>query len=206
MSTFARVAKRISLATAVLFVLAGISRIDAQPLTPESAWPRLDVYASKASVVLEVINTHFTVGRQYKSVFLRVFSDRTAECHHLRYGMEGEKDDEKIKTLTTVEYENLRRDLDNADLLKVKEKYRHVDAVIDSWMTWDIRLPHPQGVQHIAVEDFARAVFVLTPDKPYPDALIRLGCTIRELRLEVFGSEPGEDTKDERRACVEYLK
>ena len=37
------------------------------------------------TVVLDVINTHFTMGQKIPSVYLRVFADHTAECHTLAY-------------------------------------------------------------------------------------------------------------------------
>ncbi len=36
-----------------------------------------------APIILEVINTHFTVGEKIPSGYLRVFSDRTVECQAL---------------------------------------------------------------------------------------------------------------------------
>jgi hypothetical protein len=36
-------------------------------------------------VILEVMNYHFTVGKKIPSVYLRVFSDGTAECHTEKY-------------------------------------------------------------------------------------------------------------------------
>jgi hypothetical protein len=66
----------------MLVLVCGVSiHCRAQMPTLESDWPGLDRYASKSPVVIEVINAHFTVGRRYKPVFLRVYSDRTAECH-----------------------------------------------------------------------------------------------------------------------------
>jgi hypothetical protein len=36
-------------------------------------------------VVLEVRNIHFTMGKKIPSIYLRVFSDGTAECHTEKY-------------------------------------------------------------------------------------------------------------------------
>jgi len=38
-----------------------------------------------AKLILEVMNRHFTVGRKIRSVYLRVYSDGTAECHTVKY-------------------------------------------------------------------------------------------------------------------------
>jgi hypothetical protein len=188
----------------MLVLVCGVSiRCQAQMPTSESDWPPLDVYASKSPVVIEVINAHFTVGRQYKSVFLRVYSDRTAECHYMRWGIEGEKEKVSIKKLAPADYENLRDVLDAPELLGVNEKYGLVGWVIDSWMTWGIDIPRPAAVQHIAVDNFGRGA-EQGLEKAYPTALVRLGCTIKKLRREVYGVDSGMDTSDVTRACDSF--
>jgi hypothetical protein len=58
--------------------------------------------------------------------------------------------------------------------------------VVDSWMEWDIKLQHPGSVQRIRVASFS-------PDSArernqlYPDALIKLGCSILKIRNDVYG-------------------
>jgi hypothetical protein len=205
MKTLDRIARLLFPSAVILTLLCVMPHhCQAQYPTRESDWPPLDVHTSKSPVVLEVINTHFTIGLQYKSVFLRVFSDRTAQCRYLRFGVEGEKDREKTKVLALADYESLQRILNAPELLGVNEKYGLVGWVIDSWMTWGISILHPESVQHISVDNFARGA-VLTPDKPYPTPLTRLGCTIWKLRREVYGADSGFDTSEEERSCKRFM-
>jgi len=40
---------------------------------------------SSSKLILEVVNRHFTMGRKIRSMYLRVYSDGTAECHTVKY-------------------------------------------------------------------------------------------------------------------------
>lgn len=95
--------------------------------------------SSSAKLILEVINRHFTVGRKIRSVYLRVYSDGTAECHTEKYW--DEPDVVKHKTLDPGELQRLQVVLDNPELLHVSRKYGLMALVVDSWMEWDIRVP-----------------------------------------------------------------
>jgi hypothetical protein len=188
----------------MLVLVCGFSiRCQAQRATSESDWPPLDAYASKSPVMIEVINAHVTVGRHYHSVFLRVYSDRTAECHYRRWGIEGEKEKVRIKKLAPAEFENLRDVLGAPELLRVNQRYGLLGWVVDSWMTWEIDIPRPDAVQRIAVDNFGRGAGQGL-EKAYPTALVRLGCTIQKLRREVYGVDSGMDTSDVMRACRSF--
>jgi len=73
---------RFSLLVAISTV--GLRLADAQPAEPASR-----------KLVLEVINRHFTVGKKVPSIYLRVFSDGTAECHTEGYSNESDVVKEK---------------------------------------------------------------------------------------------------------------
>jgi hypothetical protein len=66
-------------------------------------------------LILEVINRHFTMGRKIPSVFLRVFSDGTVECHEVKWTGE-ETDTIKKKTLDPGELKSLNAVLENPEL------------------------------------------------------------------------------------------
>jgi len=138
-------------------------------------------------MVLEVINKHFTVGLKIPSVYLRVFSDGTAECHTERYTGD-EPNVVKKKALTPDELGKLEAVLDNQDLLNVNKRYELVDPVIDSWMEWNIAVPHKTATQKIQVLNFSPGSEG-EKNKPYPDALVKLGCHIWKLRFEIYGDE-----------------
>lgn len=148
-------------------------------------WPWTGNRAKRGhEIILEVINRHFTVGKKIPSVYLRVFSDRTAECQTEKFWDEPEVT--KTKTLDTTEFEQLKTILDDPELLNIKRSYGLMYPVIDSWMEWDIEVPHGWHEEKIVVLNFSPAS-ALKRNQPYPDALVRLGCSILKIRNDVFG-------------------
>jgi hypothetical protein len=139
--------------------------------------------SSSRRVILEVVNKHFTVGRQIPSVYLRVYSDGTLECHTEKFW--DEADVVKHKTLGPEELRALQAVLDNPELLRADEKYGLMAPVIDSWMEWDIRAHDWRSVK-IRVLNFSPAS-ARQKNEPYPPAVLRLGCSIWKLRNEVYG-------------------
>jgi hypothetical protein len=153
---------------------------------------------SPARMILEVINRHFTVGQKIPSVYLRVLSDRTATCHLLN-STGKDTGIVKEKTLTPEEFERLKAQLDRPDLRKVKRRYDLTHSVFDSWMEWDISVPHADRLQDITVADFSPSP-TRGSSQPYPDALVMVGCSISMLRDEVCGDE-----RDYRRSNCEKV-
>jgi len=139
-----------------------------------------------SKVILEVINRHFTVGKRIRSVYLRVFSNGTAECHTEKYW--DEPDIVKKKVLAPEDFEALRTLLAQPELLSVKHRYERMYPVIDSWMEWNIKILHAGDVQTIEVAGFSPAA-AKGSDQPYPDVLVKLGCSIWKLRNDVYGDE-----------------
>jgi hypothetical protein len=135
-------------------------------------------------VILEVINRHFTVGEKIRSVYVRVFSDGSAECHTEKYS--DEPDNVKRKVLAPDDFERLKALLKQPELLSVKPRYGLVAPVIDSWMEWTIKIPHGQNVQTIEVANF-NPTAAKESKKPYPDVLVKLGCSIWMIRSGVYG-------------------
>jgi hypothetical protein len=135
-------------------------------------------------LILEVVNRHFTVGQHIPSVYLRVYSDGTSECHTEKFW--DEADIVKHKTLGPEELQALQAVLDNPELFHANEKYGLMALVIDSWMEWDIRVPHGWRSVKIKVLNFSPAS-ARQKNQPYPPAVLRLGCSIWKLRNEVYG-------------------
>ncbi len=150
----------------------------------------LDSAKSETSprVILEVINKHFTMGRKIPSVYLRVFSDGTAECHTVRYTGD-EAETIKKEKLSQEELGKLEALMDTPGLLNIKKRYELMYTVVDSWMEWNIKVPHKGGAQKIQVLNFSPGS-AREKKQPYPDALVKLGCSIWKLRHEVYGDEP----------------
>lgn len=137
-------------------------------------------------VTLEVINRHFTVGEKIRSVYVRVFSDGTAECRTEKYS--DEPDNVKRRVLAPEDFERLKALLKQPELLSAKPRYGLMAPVIDSWMEWTIKVPHGQNVQTIEVANFNPAA-AKESKTPYPDVLVKLGCSIWKIRSDVYADE-----------------
>jgi hypothetical protein len=142
---------------------------------------------SSPRLILEVINRHFTVGRKIPSMYLRVYSDGTAECHTIRY-IGDEVEIVKRKKLMAEEIVRLEALTDAPELLSVKKKYELMHWVVDSWMQWDIKVPHRGNTQKIQVLNFSPGS-AREKNEPYPDVLVKLGCSIWKIRNDVYGDE-----------------
>lgn len=141
---------------------------------------------ARPKLILEVINKHFTVGRKIPSVYLRVYADGVVECHTVKYW--DEVDSVKKATLNTHELQDLKVELQNPELSQIEKTYGLIYPVIDSWMEWDITIPRGRHQEKITVLNFS-PVGALKKNHPYPDALLKLGCTIWKLRKEVYGDQ-----------------
>jgi hypothetical protein len=137
--------------------------------------------ASHPTLILEVIQLHFTMGKKIPSVYLRLFSDGTAECHALR--QPDGQDVAKQKTISVHEYEALKTILEDQQLLQVKHRYELMHPVFDSWTEWNITIKRRTGDQAFEVSGFS-------PTSAYPKVLTKLGCSIWKLRREVYGDVP----------------
>jgi hypothetical protein len=146
---------------------------------------------SSSKLILEVVNRHFTMGRKIRSVYLRVYSDGTAECHTVKYtGHETDDgpDIAKQKALAPGELQRLEAALNSPELLQVQRKHGLMSPIIDSWMEWDIKVPHGWHKEKIKVLNFSPAS-ARKKNQPYPPALLKLGCLIWKLRNNVFEDE-----------------
>ncbi len=136
-------------------------------------------------LILEVINRHFTMGKKIPSAYLRVFSDGTAECHTEKFTGK-EKNLTKTKVLGAGEFEQLKEVISDPEMLDVEKRYERMHFVVDSWMEWDIKVQHQGGVQRIQVASFS-PTSARERNQPYPNALVRLGCSILKIRNGVYG-------------------
>jgi hypothetical protein len=112
------------------------------------------------------------------------FSDPTAECHTEKFTGE-EKDVTKRKVLGTKEFEKLKAISNAPNFLDIKKRYELSHPVVDSWMEWTIAVRPPNGEQSIQVANVSPAS-ELYKNQAYPDALVKLGCSILKRREEVF--------------------
>jgi hypothetical protein len=139
--------------------------------------------AHPGQVILDVTNYHVTMGRRIPSLYLRVFADRTIECHSLRYSGK-EPTVVKKKVLSDKEFRELDDVVGQLYGLGGNKKYGLTHIVLDSWMEWDIKIPRITGEQDISIADFSPPGV-----ETYPFEVERLGCLISRLRDEVYGDE-----------------
>jgi hypothetical protein len=182
-------APNILLASLLVLLVSGTTPSDVREKGAEES-PISAVSGSPATPILVVINRHFTVGRKIPSIYLKVLSDRAAECHTLAYSGR-EREVAKKKTLAPDEFERLTAVLDAPELLNVESRYESTRMVVDSWMEWDISIQRAGHAQRIEVVNFSPSWFGMA--QPYPDAMLRLGCSVWKLRDNIYGAEPGHD-------------
>jgi len=147
---------------------------------------------SNAKVILEVVNNHFTMGRKIPSLYLRVFSDGSAECHAVRF--DGVEDSVKKGSLPPKEVLDVRTALNQPGLGDVKGRYERPRVVMDSWMEWELRASDSRLMQDVTIS-FGPPN---QEPRPYPEALARLACQILKVREYVCGDR----TEYYRPACV----
>jgi hypothetical protein len=148
--------------------------------------------ASTVKVILEVVNTHFTVGRKIPSIYLRLFSDGIAECHAVRFSGQ-EQDSIKKGYLPPKEFDKIKAALNQTGLRIVDGRYDLPRVVFDSWMEWDLRGSDSQLGQDVTISFGPETQHL----RPYPEALGNLGCQILQIREQVYGDR----TEYYRPAC-----
>jgi len=141
-----------------------------------------------ADIILEVIATHTTMKSEDTYVYLRVFSDRTAECEFSRLSNTENKEHPAVtKTLTQNEFNRIESVMSDPKLANLEPKYETQYAVVYSSTEWTIKIQQTAGEpQIIRVLEFSPGLARMMKH-PYPDALVKLGCSIKKLRADVSG-------------------
>jgi len=144
---------------------------------------------SPKTLLLEVITTTYDVSRTETLVYLRLFSDGSAEAHPTR------KVDFRNLTLKQAqipssEVSKLREFLSPSRTQKWDSKYDRFWGNIDFGDTWDITIGQGKDKKEVTLFNF-QPFLAREKKKPYPADIEKLGCIIWELRMEVLG-EPLE--------------
>jgi hypothetical protein len=148
-----------------------------------------------ADILFEVIATHSTMASEDRYVYLRVFADRTAECEFSnRSNSDGKHPLAVKKTLSQDEFIRLESVVSEPKLASVGPKYETRYAIVDSWTEWRIKIQRPGQPQIIQVLEFSPGL-ARTMKHPYPDALVKLGCSIEKLRADVLGESNTLDSE-----------
>ncbi len=155
-------------------------------------------HTPSADILLEVIATHTTMASENTYVYLRVFSDRTAEFQPSRHGNSEKKELPAIKkTLTQDEFIRITSVLSEPKLATVGPKYETRYAIVDTSTEWTIKIQRPGQAQTIQVLEFSPGL-ARTMKHPYPDALVKLGCNIGKLRAALSGESNFPDSECKR--------
>jgi hypothetical protein len=154
------------------------------------ALPKLvDPQESQQNLLLEVIRTTYDVSRTETLVYLRVFSDGSAEAHPMR-----EVDFRtlalKKAQISPVDLAKLREVLSPSKTQGLDPKYERYWGNIDFGNEWQITIGQGDNKKTIVLGNF-QPFLARTKKKPYPTEVEKLGCIIWELRTKVTG-EPLE--------------
>jgi hypothetical protein len=145
-------------------------------------------------VILEVDATQRSMDADYAYLYLRVFSDSTAEYQPRHPTASGSSGPLIItKTLAQDGFKSLESVLQERSLARLGGPYESQFAILDSWTEWKIRLQNRGRPRTITVLEFSPGL-AKAVKRPYPDALVKLGCTLGRLRSDVSGEPPVLDS------------
>lgn len=165
--------------------------------TKSSALPRS---ASNAKVILDVTATDFQIGPQTDYLYLRVFSDRSAEAQTLtRRTVIDKAVVADLKTrLTQNAFTEILHLTEDPEILKLDALYRQrIGIVLDVFTSWKIKIRRTDSEQKVEVIAFAPEEARLR-HRPYPEPLVKLGCTIEKIRSETIGESAELDNECRR--------
>jgi hypothetical protein len=152
----------------------------------------------RADVILEVTATHTTTASNDTYIYLRVWSDRTAEFQALKDRNSEKKDFPIIKkSLAQDEFMQVKSLLSDPKLARVGPRYETRYAIVDTSTEWVIKIPRPGRPQIIQILEFSPGL-ARTMKHPYPDALVKLGCGVQNLRAELSGERDSLDHECKR--------
>ena len=144
------------------------------------------------TVILEVAAEDFDIAWRQEYVYLKVLSDGTSECQIVKRksgDMRFEKADIRPvkRSLTEAELEQLQALLAKNDISRLDNTYKQrIAMMLDAGTAWHIRIPRINQTQEIYVVAFAPDA-AKAQKRPYPTALLALGCTIEKIRGEAIG-------------------
>jgi hypothetical protein len=206
---------------ASLLILLAAGTFDNKAWPQTTPAPQSPKPATEAKPILEVIQWSAVYGydvgmpqpwyaRDHRRfIYLRVFSDRTAEA-------QDEWDQTTKKTvLTQPEFDKLQYFVDRPDVLSLglDAKYFLLNSLKfpasvklrDSYQTWDAVLQHSKVQQKIQMADLDQYLadsgrYPQDAQKTVPNTVIKLGCTVEDLRASITGEKSGREKQ-----CQEAL-
>jgi hypothetical protein len=144
---------------------------------------------ARRSVILEVIRTTYDISRTETLVYLRVFSDGSAEAHPT-YKVDFRTLALKQAQISPSELARLKEVLNASETQSLDPKYERYWGNVDFGNQWEITIGQGAARKAITLVNF-QPFLARSKKKPYPAEIEKLGCIIWELRRSVF-SEPLE--------------
>jgi hypothetical protein len=139
--------------------------------------------------MFEVILKTYDVTRTETLVYLRVFSDGSAEAHPMR--------EVDFRTLALKQAQispndlaKLREILNPSNTQRLEPKYEQSWGNKDFGSEWRVTIGQGESKKTVVLENF-QPFLARSKKKPYPEEIEKLGCIVWKLRTEVTG-EPLE--------------
>jgi len=134
--------------------------------------------------ILEVIVTTYDVSRTETLIYLRVFSDGSAEAHPTRK-VDFRNLALKQAQIPSSEMAKLREFLTPSRTQKWDSKYERYWGNKDFGDEWEITVGQGRDQKEITLVNF-RPFLAREKKEPYPVDIEKLGCTIWKLRMKVL--------------------
>jgi hypothetical protein len=151
---------------------------------------------SSKQLVLEVLQTDSGVGGTNQFVYLRVFSDRSVEFHPKR-NQELKRERVSRAQISEEDMNATVNVLTRKDVAELPSLFKSTYIPIDFYWTLDFTIPKGAKSQKISVVNFYPQM-AKQNNKPYPEALVRLVCTVWAVRKDFKTEMPdlSEDCRD----------
>ena len=144
--------------------------------------------ASPKQLVLEILMTESGVGGTNQLVFLRIFSNGTVQFHPKR-GQDLNKTHVSQADISRAQLNSIAGLLEEEDVKNLPSTFRSTYTPIDFNWVLDMNIPRGPKVQQIKLINFYPAT-AKQNKKPYPEALLRLACTVLALRNGLNAETP----------------
>jgi hypothetical protein len=153
---------------------------------------------SSKQLVLEVLQTDSGVGGTNQFVYIRVFVDRSVEFDPKR-NQNLKRDRVSRAQISGEDMDSIAKVLASEGVANLPSIFRSTFTPIDFNWTLDFSIPRGTHNQKIKVVNFSQGM-AKQNNKPYPEALVRLVCTVWAVRKNFPTEMP--DLSEDCRAFV----
>jgi hypothetical protein len=155
------------------------------------------------TLLIEVILKTHDIQRKETLVYVRVFSDGSAEAHP-SYEVDFRTLSLKHAQVPSADMAELREILSSRNTQGLESKYDRFWGNVDFGNEWDVTIGEGENKKAIILSNFQPSL-ARSRNQPYPVEIEKIGCIVWELRRNVFNEPLGHDYI---RGCREwgYLK